>query len=274
MFPMEHGSKTQKRASFHVQFPPLSLEEMAWNFYKLFPAKGWCHLYSIFCTWGIHKDVFLDTIGISFWLLVFLNGFPSKVFVEKWSVSIWMKHVVTMKYWLINDGTFCCGFWMISIQLRSIIPYHFYSSYTHFGMTSFIKVPSSFVWPSLWLVKYWWGDFFLIWSCCQICFWLCFPTIEMSSALCVSLIPWILWGIWNEESIFHTRPYLWGGDETLWSVACNSESHDQCQMHAFWATHFFLGFFLIYTGYKAGNACGKLGHCQLRWMWSSQQRFI
>lgn len=214
MFPMEHGSKTQKRASFHVQFPPLSLEEMAWNFYKLFPAKGWCHLYSIFCTWGIHKDVFLDTIGISFWLLVFLNGFPSKVFVEKWSVSIWMKHVVTMKYWLINDGTFCCGFWMISIQLRSIIPYHFYSSYTHFGMTSFIKVPSSFVWPSLWLVKYWWGDFFLIWSCCQICFWLCFPTIEMSSALCVSLIPWILWGIWNEESIFHwfkKHVHIFGG---------------------------------------------------------------
>ena len=28
-------------------------------------------------------------------------------------------------------------------------------------MTSFTKVPSSFVWPSLWLVKYWWGDFFV-----------------------------------------------------------------------------------------------------------------
>ena len=25
------------------------------------------------------------------------------------------------------------------------------------------------------------------------------------------------------------------------------------EMHAFWATHFFLGFFLIYTGYKAGG---------------------
>ena len=26
------------------------------------------------------------------------------------------------------------------------------------------------------------------------------------------------------------------------------------EMHAFWATHFFLGFFLMYTGYKAGDA--------------------
>ena len=25
----------------------------------------------------------------------------------------------------------------------------------------------------------------------------------------------------------------------------------RAEMHAFWATHFFLGFFLIYTGYKA-----------------------
>ena len=41
-----------------------------------------------------------------------------------------MKHVVTMKYWLINDGTFRCGVWMISIWLRSIIPYHFYSKAT------------------------------------------------------------------------------------------------------------------------------------------------
>lgn len=38
-----------------------------------------------------------------------------------------------------------------------------------------------------------------------------------------------------------------------------SQSHDRldwhrwkaAEMHAFWATHFFLGFFLIYTGYKA-----------------------
>lgn len=81
-----------------------------------------------------------------------------------------------------------------------------------------------------------------------------------------SLDPLDFWGIWNEDSIFHvsgakliqkTHPYFLGGDETLWSVACNSESHDQCQMHAFWATHFFLGFFLIYTGYKAGNTCGS-----------------
>lgn len=80
MFSMEHGSETQKRVSFHVQFPPLSLEEMAWNLYKLFPRKGCCHSYSIFCTWGIHKEVFLDTIGISFWLLVFLEWIPIKGF--------------------------------------------------------------------------------------------------------------------------------------------------------------------------------------------------
>ena len=80
MFSMEHGSETQKRVSFHVQFPPLSLDEMAWNLYKLFPRKGCCHSYSIFCTWGIHKEVFLDTIGISFWLLVFLESIPIKGF--------------------------------------------------------------------------------------------------------------------------------------------------------------------------------------------------
>lgn len=69
----------------------------------------------------------------------------------------------------------------------------------------------------------WWSTggaiFLLIWSCSQMCFWLCFPTREMSSALCVPLIPWICWGIWNEDSIFHvsgakliqkTRPYLLG----------------------------------------------------------------
>lgn len=44
----------------------------------------------------------------------------------------------------------------------------------------------------------WWSTggaiFLLIWSCSQMCFWLCFPTREMSSALCVPLIPWIFEG--------------------------------------------------------------------------------
>ena len=189
-----------------------------------------------------------------------------------------MKHVVTMKYWLINDGTFRCGVWMISIWLRSIIPYHFYSKATPTlgGLHSLRCHRLSYG-----LLCGWWstgGAIFFDLELLSNVFLAMFSNKRDEFCVMCSLDPLDFSG--DMKWRFHlpliqkTRPYLLGGDAKLWSVASNSESHDQCQMHAFWATHFFLGFFLIYTGYKARNTCEKLGHCQLRWMWSFQQLLI
>ena len=73
------------------------------------------------------------------------------------------------------------------------------------------------------------------------------------------------------------RPY-WSHCFWIWSSLSspNFRSSPLRQMHAFWATHFFLGFFLIYTGYKArwlrGRPAYRQVHCSSPpvWPWAKK----
>ena len=188
-----------------------------------------------------------------------------------------MKHVVTMEYWLINDGTFRCGVWMISIWLRSIIPYHFYSSYTHFGMTSFTKVPSSFVWPSLWLVKYWWGDSFWFGAVVKCVFGYVF---QQERWVLRYVFPWSLGFFGGYEMKIpssidskNTSISLGGWRNTLkccMQFRISWPMPDACLL----GNSLLLGFLLDLYWIQGREYLRKLGHCQLRWMWSFQQRLV
>ena len=232
---------------------------MARNFRRLFPGKVDLIRIQSFVPGEIHKEVFLKLEEFHSGCWCFWNGFPSKFFVENWSASVWMKHVV----WFLYNCYFTALYHPVYTPTYISIPLHLLSDdFIHWGaivfrMAFFVVGEVLVGRESLWfgaVVK-----------------WVC--------SFCVPLIPWIFFGE-DMKWRFHlscswckveskTPPYFFGWRKELWSVAFNSESHDQCQMHAFWATHFFLGFFLIYTGYKAGNTCGSWLTANCLGCWSS-----